>query len=127
MFLLELFHHDFLFFIFIFRVNCLESDLDDLGIKYSEALLEHEATRRVLTQTSEQLDKENLLRMASEADIKTLKEEVAMYQEENKTMESNLKDLVQKYTNLEDALGEYCTSLFYFIFLYLIAFTGLAM
>lgn len=89
----------------ISKVNRIESDLDDLGVKYSEALLDHEATRRVLTQTSEQLEKENLLRLASEADVQSLKEELAKYQEENKTMESNLKDLVQKYTNLEDALA----------------------
>nr|XP_045618513.1 hyaluronan mediated motility receptor-like [Procambarus clarkii] len=89
----------------IIKVNRIESELDDLGVKYSEALLDHEATRRVLTQTSEQLEKENLLRMASEADIQSLKEEVAKYTEENKIMESNLKDLVQKYTNLEDALA----------------------
>ncbi|KAG7168962.1 Hyaluronan mediated motility receptor-like [Homarus americanus] len=89
----------------ISRLNRIERDLDDLGVKYSEALLEQEATRRALTQTTEQLEKENLLRMASDADIQSLKEEVSAYKEENKTMESNLKDLVQKYTNLEDALA----------------------
>ncbi|XP_042858234.1 myosin-13-like isoform X2 [Penaeus japonicus] len=89
----------------IARVNRIQDDLDDLGIKYSESLLEHEATRRALTQTSEELERENLLRMASERDIQTLKEELGHYKEEHKTMELNLKDLVQKYTNLEDALA----------------------
>lgn len=88
-------------------MNRIQDDLDDLGIKYSESLLEHEATRRALTQTSEELERENLLRMASERDIQTLKEELGHYKEEHKTMELNLKDLVQKYTNLEDALGEF--------------------
>lgn len=87
-------------------MNGLEGELDEMGVKYSEALLEHEATRRVLTQASEELEKESLVRLAAERELCSVKEELQQCLEEKVTADTHLKDLVRKYTNLEDALGE---------------------
>ncbi|XP_064088181.1 hyaluronan mediated motility receptor-like isoform X3 [Macrobrachium nipponense] len=89
----------------IVKVKAIENDLEDIGVKYSESLLEHEATRRVLTQTLDEIEKEKLLRMAAESDIESLTEELKKLKEEKETLEHNMKDLVQKYTSLEDALA----------------------
>ncbi|XP_068218158.1 hyaluronan mediated motility receptor-like isoform X2 [Palaemon carinicauda] len=85
----------------IIKMKNIESDI---GVKYSESLLEHEATRRVLSQTLEDMEKEKLLRMAAESDIESLREELSKMKEEKEMLEHNIKDLVQKYTSLEDAL-----------------------
>ncbi|KAK7073616.1 hypothetical protein SK128_002043, partial [Halocaridina rubra] len=87
------------------QMKSVESDLEDMGVKYSDSLLEHEAARRVLSQTLEQLDRERLVRMASEGDLNSLKEEFKKCREEKEEVEANMKDLVQKYTTLEDALA----------------------
>ena len=86
-------------------MNSMEGEVDELGVKYSEELLEHEATRRVLTQASEELGKEAMLRAASERDLREFKEEMERCLEEKVAADAHLKDLVMKYTNLEDALG----------------------
>lgn len=90
---------------YVARMNGLEGELDEMGVKYSEALLEHEATRRVLTQASEELEKESLVRLAAERELCSVKDELHQCLEEKVTADTHLKDLVRKYTNLEDALA----------------------
>ncbi|KAK3855032.1 hypothetical protein Pcinc_038537 [Petrolisthes cinctipes] len=82
----------------ISRTTCLESEVEELGVKYSEALLDQEATRRVLGHTTEQLEQERLVRDGTEGELQTMKEE-------HQALETNMRDLVQKYTSLEDALA----------------------
>ncbi|KAK4322320.1 hypothetical protein Pmani_006926 [Petrolisthes manimaculis] len=82
----------------ISRTSCLESEVEELGVKYSEALLDQEATRRVLDHTTQQLEQERLVKDGTEEELQTIKQQ-------HQALETNMRDLVQKYTSLEDALA----------------------
>ncbi|MPD03195.1 hypothetical protein E2C01_098820 [Portunus trituberculatus] len=86
----------------------MEGEMDELSVKYSEALLEHEATRRVLGQASEELSREALVRAAAERQAQDLRQRLDDTLAEKEADDAHMKDLVRKYTNLEDALGESC-------------------
>ncbi|XP_045126764.1 hyaluronan mediated motility receptor-like [Portunus trituberculatus] len=90
---------------FVLRVSGMEGEMDELSVKYSEALLEHEATRRVLGQASEELSREALVRAAAERQAQDLRQRLDDTLAEKEADDAHMKDLVRKYTNLEDALA----------------------
>ncbi|XP_076033538.1 uncharacterized protein LOC143020726 isoform X2 [Oratosquilla oratoria] len=87
------------------RVEAYESDIGEMSIKYSETLLEHEATRRALKHTAEELDKEKFLRLGTEGDLEAIKEESIRRDTEIDVLERNLHDMTEKFTALECALA----------------------
>ncbi|CAL4123174.1 unnamed protein product, partial [Meganyctiphanes norvegica] len=82
-----------------------EKIICELSIRYFARLLQKVHGKYEVNQGNNELEREKLLHMASDGDVGALKLELEKLSLEHCSMEANLKDLVQKYTNCEDALA----------------------
>lgn len=81
-----------------------ESEVEELSVKYSDALLEQESMKRILTVTSEKLDNEYLLRQAMDKEQERLQHELDHVKDSYSELEATSKNLTLKLIHIEDAL-----------------------
>ena len=74
-------------------------------MKYSDALLQQEALKRLINATTEQLESSTLVYQALNLDHHKVQEELNDKKAQCSQLEKNLTELTVKITHLEESLG----------------------